>query len=105
MSTCLDDGGEDEVRRFILHLQGEDRPAGGQASSHTVNNRVRALRAFFNWLYGQGYAECHRLEKLKAPKARQKEIETLTDKEIGANLCQHESQHCLWERGIRPYTP
>ena len=81
MSTCLDDVGEDEVRRFILHLQ-ERTGLLGQASSHTVNNRVRALRAFFNWLYGQGYAECHRLEKLKAPKARQKEIETLTDEEI-----------------------
>lgn len=70
MSTCLDDLGEDEVRHFILHLQGR---AGlrGQASSHTVNNRVRALRAFFNWLHVQGYTECHRLEKLKVPKVRQ----------------------------------
>ena len=82
MSTCIDDLGEDEVRFFILHLQG--RPGlWGQASSHTVNNRVRALRAFFNWLYRQGYTECHRLEKLKVPKVRQKEIETLTDEEIG----------------------
>ena len=81
MSTCLDDLGEDEVRSFILHLQG--RPGlWGQASSHTVNNRVRALRAFFNWLYKQGYTECHRLQNLKVPKVRQKEIETLTDEEI-----------------------
>ena len=81
MSTSLDDLGEDEVRRFILHLQG--RPGlWGQASSHTVNNRVRALRAFFNWLYKQGYTECHRLQNLKVPKVRQKEIETLTDEEI-----------------------
>ena len=82
MSTCLDDLGEDEVRFFILHLQ--RRPGlWGAASSHTVNNRVRALRAFFNWLHRQGYTECHRLEKLKVPKVRQKEIETLTDEEIG----------------------
>ena len=81
MSTCIDDLGEDEVRGFILHLQG--RPGlWGQASSHTVNNRVRALRAFFNWLHVQGYTECHRLEKLKVPKVRQKVIETLTDEEI-----------------------
>ena len=81
MSTSLDDLGEDEVRCFILHLQG--RPGlWGQASSHTVNNRVRALRAFFNWLYKQGYTECHRLQNLKVPKVRQKEIETLTDEEI-----------------------
>ena len=81
MSTCLDDIGEDEVRLFILHLQGR-RGLWGVASSHTVNNRVRALRSFFNWLYKQGYTECHRLENVKPPKVRQKEIETLTDEEI-----------------------
>ena len=40
-STRLDDLGEDEMRLFILHLKG--RPGlRGPASSHTVNNRVRA---------------------------------------------------------------
>ena len=81
MSTCLNDIGEDEVRRFVLHLQ-RRKGLWGDASSHTVNNRVRALRAFFNWLYRQGYTECHRLENLKPPKVRQKEIEILTDEEI-----------------------
>ena len=52
MSTRLDDVGEDEARLFILNLQ-ERRGLWGKASSHTVNNRVRALRAFFNWLYRQ----------------------------------------------------
>ena len=50
MSTCLEDLGEDEVRHFILHLQ-DRKGLRGKASSHTVNNRVRAVRAFFNWLY------------------------------------------------------
>lgn len=81
MSTRLDDVGEDEARLFILHLQ-ERRGLWGKASSHTVNNRVRALRAFFNWLYRQGYTETHRLEHVKPPKVRQKEIEVLTDQEI-----------------------
>ena len=49
MSTFLDDVGEDEVRLFVLHLQGRNG-LWGDASSHTVNNRVRALRSFFNWL-------------------------------------------------------
>ena len=110
MSTCIDDLGEDEVRFFILHLQG--RPGlWGQASSHTVNNRVRALRAFFNWLYRQGYTECHRLEKLKVPKVRQKEIETLTDEEIGRIFATMnpstvyggaEHRHILPDAGHRP---
>ncbi len=81
MSTCVDDLGEDEVRNFVLYLQGR-RGLWGLASSHTLNNRVRALRAFFNWLYRQGYTECHRLQNLKVPKVRQKEIEVLTDEEI-----------------------
>ena len=81
MSTCLDDIGEDEVRLFILYLK--TRPGlRGLASSHTVNNRVRAIRAFFNWLYGEDYTECHRLEKVKPPKTRRKVIEILTDEEI-----------------------
>ena len=81
MSTFLDDVGEDEARLFILHLQGRDG-LWGVASSHTVNNRVRALRAFFNWLYRQGHTDCHRLKDLKPPKVRQKAIEILTDEEI-----------------------
>ena len=81
MSTWLDDLGEDEVRLFVLHLQGR-KGLWGDASSHTVNNRVRALRTFFNWLYRKGYTETHRLENLKPPKVRQKEIEILTEEEI-----------------------
>ena len=81
MSTCLDDLGEEEARHFIIQLQ--SRPGvKGPASSNTVNNRVRALRAFFNWLFRKGYTETHRLENLKVPKGRQKEIEILTDDEI-----------------------
>ena len=81
MSTCLDDLGEDEMRLFILHLKA--RPGlKGAASSHTVNNRVRALRAFFNWLDSEDYTEEHRLAKVKPPKTRKKRIEILTDGEI-----------------------
>ena len=81
LPTSLDDIGEDEARLFILHLQ-DRKGLWGKASSHTVNNRVRALRAFFNWLYRQGYTDTHRLENVKPPKVRQKEIEILTDEEI-----------------------
>ena len=81
MSTHLNDIGEDEVRLFILYLQGR-KGLWGDASSHTVNNRVRALRAFFAWLHRQGYTNTHRLQNIKPPKVRQKEIEILTDEEI-----------------------
>ena len=81
MSTCLDDLGEDEARLFVIHLQ--ERPGlKGPASRDTVNNRVRALKAFFSWLHREGYTDSHRLENLKVPKAGLKEIEILTDEEI-----------------------
>ena len=83
MGTGLDDLGAHEVRRFILHLQ--ERPGmRGKASGDTVNNRVRALRAFFNWLYEEGYTDSHRLEKVKPSKTRKKLIKILTDEEIGS---------------------
>ena len=81
--TFLDDIGENEVREFILHLQG--RPGlWGLASSHTVNNRVRALRAFFSWLHRQGYTEENKLKGVRPPKVQSKVIDILTDSEIAA---------------------
>ena len=81
MSTCLDDLGEDVMRLFIIYLKA--RPGlKGPASSHTVNSRVRALRAFLNWLYEKDYTECHRLEKIRPPKTAELEIEILEDEEI-----------------------
>ena len=82
MSTRLRDLGEDEVRHFIIHLQGRRGVRGERASSHTVNCRVRALRAFFAWLHRRGYTETNRLGDLRPPKVRQKEIEIMTDDEI-----------------------
>ena len=81
MSTRLANLGENEARHFVIHLQ--CRPGIKElASPDTVNSRVRALRAFFNWLSRKGYTDTHRLKNLKVPKVRQKEIEILTDEEI-----------------------
>ncbi len=82
MSIRLRDLGEEEVRRFVLHLQGRKGVRGERASSHTVNNRVRALRSFFSWLDGRGYTDCNRLANLWTPNVREKEIEILADGEI-----------------------
>ena len=83
MSTGLADLGSKEVRQFILHLQ--ERPGlRGPASSHTVNNRVRALRAFFSWLHRQGYTEENKLKGVRPPKVQSKVIDILTDSEIAA---------------------
>ena len=81
MSTSLEHLGEDEVREFILYLKGR-KGLWGLASSHTLNNRVRALRAFFAWLHRRGYTEEHRLKDLRPPKVAQKVIEPLTSAEV-----------------------
>ena len=81
MSTSLEHLGEDEVRQFILYLNGR-KGLWGPVSSHTLNNRVRALRAFFAWLHRRGYTEEHRLKDLRPPKVTQKVIEPLTPGEI-----------------------
>ena len=93
MSTRLKDLGLRESRQFILYIQ--ERPGlRGPASSHTVNNRVTALRAFFNWLYFEDYTEEHRLARVRPPKAQRKVIDILTDDEIGKIY-----------RAIDPHTP
>ena len=81
MSTVLEHLGEGEVREFILYLQTR-KGLWGPVSSHTLNNRVRALRAFFAWLHRRGYTEEHRLQDLRPPKVVQKVIEPLTEEEI-----------------------
>jgi site-specific recombinase XerC len=43
---------ERTVREFVLWYQ-ESIVRGHKITTMTVNNRVRALRAFFNWLYRQ----------------------------------------------------
>jgi site-specific recombinase XerD len=81
ISTSLKHLGEDEVRAFILYLRGR-KGQRGPASSHTVNNRVRALRAFFAWLHRRGYTDEHRLRDLRPPRVTEKVIEVLTADEI-----------------------
>jgi integrase/recombinase XerD len=70
-----------DVREFILWLR-EKRHNGRTLSSSTVNNRVRALRAFFSWLAREEYTETNILADLKPPKIAKTLIEPLTVEEI-----------------------
>ena len=99
MSTILNSIGEMEVRGFILHVQA--RPGHkGVVSPNTVNNRVRALRAFFAWLNRKGYTEDHVLKDVRPPKMVKQVIEPLTPEEI-----RRMSPPCIptppWELGTR----
>jgi len=73
--------GEMEVREFILSLR-EKKWRGKPLSSQTLNNRVRALRAFFSWLAREDYTEDNLLAKLKPPKITEPIIEPLTIEEV-----------------------
>ncbi len=75
---------ENTVREFILWLQ-ERLVHGHKMKVTSVNNRVRALRASFNWLYHKGYTETHLLQYIKPPRLLQVVVDTLSEVEI-ANI-------------------
>jgi len=51
---------ENTVREFIIWLK--EKPVNGHKMKvYSVNNRVRALRVFFNWLYRKEYTATHLL--------------------------------------------
>jgi len=78
------------VRDFILYLQTKNKWDGHpymptskkQLSATSVQTYVRALRAFFNWLYHERYTEENLLADLKPPKAPNKIVDVLKDDEI-----------------------
>lgn len=81
LPTDLKHIGENEARQFILYIQG--RPGTkGPTSTHTVANRVRALKAFFGWLARKGYLLDDPLKELKQPKTLNQVIEPLTQEEL-----------------------
>ena len=86
LPTNLNQIGEPEVRGFVLHLQQTPGRKGKPLSSHSVNNRVRALRAFFAWMSRKGFTEEHRLKDMRPPKTVERVIEPLKEGEISAIL-------------------
>ena len=74
------------------------------ASSHTLNNRVRALRAFFAWLHRRGYTKEHRLKDLRPPKVTEKVIEPLTSEEMVKIFASMNSNTLLGARNTAIYS-
>jgi len=64
------------VREFVVYEQGREM------SPHTVQGKVRALKAFASWLFNEGYTSDHLLLNLKLPKTPVNLIEPLTGAEI-----------------------
>jgi integrase/recombinase XerC/integrase/recombinase XerD len=70
----------ENARDFIIHEQER------QVSPYTVQAKVRALKGFSSWLFGEGYQVENVLALLKIPKAPIKLIEPLTTEEIDSLL-------------------
>jgi site-specific recombinase XerD len=63
-----------------LHTAGTH--TGRRLSDHTVDTYLRALRAFSNWLFAEGYTTQHVLARLKTPRLPQKAKDILSPEEI-----------------------
>lgn len=92
-STLVNDLGEPEVRAFIHHLQQKTRlrwrngrRTEEKLSSECLQTRLRALKAFFNWLHRQGYTEEYRLARVRNIRVQRKVVEILTNEEIAKIL-------------------
>jgi site-specific recombinase XerD len=83
----------DRVRAYAVDLQQRaardphkpGAPAcasGRKLSDHTVDTYLRALRAFSNWLFAEGYTLQHTLARLKTPRLPEKAKDILTPEEI-----------------------
>lgn len=87
-SVLVDELGEAEVRAFIAYLQTKTKwsdvegAPGERLAGEGIQNRVRALKAFFAWLHREGYTETHRLERLPNFKAARKVVDILTEEEV-----------------------
>ena len=55
---------------------------GHPVKASTINNRVRALRAFFRWANENGYTRTQLMKKIKPPRIPFELIVPLTDQEI-----------------------
>jgi integrase/recombinase XerD len=81
--------GTTELNAYILYLQQATRWANnphlknkGQMSPYSVQGYVRAIKAFWSWLYNEGYVETNPLAIFKLPKVPKKLIPVLTIEQI-----------------------
>ena len=78
------------IRKYILFLQKRPKISNGHElpntclSPFTIQDNVRALKAFSTWLNTDGYTEENRLKNLKIPKAPKTMITVLTKDEINS---------------------
>ena len=89
-STLLAEIGEPEVRAYIAYLQQKRKwddtehcPTAEEGlSPGGIQNRIRALKAFFNWLHREGYTKTYRLDHLANYRIPSRVADVLTEAEI-----------------------
>jgi len=80
----------DDLRRYILHLQKRCKWSGhptikqdhGNLSTNTIAHHVRHIKAFWSWMYSEGFLEHNSLAQVKTPKETGKVVTPLTPGEI-----------------------
>lgn len=92
LSTDVTQIGTQELRRFILYLQGArayrqhpfTRPQQKGLAGHTINCYLRAIRAFWSWLASEEIIEANPFDRIKIPKPPKKVIMPFTEDQIKA---------------------
>jgi len=81
---------QQELRRFILYLQGTKayrehpftRPQQNGLTGHTINCYLRAIRAFWSWLVSEEIILMNPFDKVRIPKPPKKIIVPFTEEQI-----------------------
>jgi len=83
--------GKKELKAYIGHRQNAKRWPNnpyinegnrGKLSPYSIQGDVRAIRAFWGWLYNEEYIDKNTLAKFPLPKVPQLTLKTLTGEQI-----------------------
>ena len=98
----------DDLRRFIIAPRQRHKfanhpltkPMEATISLQSIQTYTRAVRAFFGFLYREGFIKKNPMEGVKLPKVPYKVVPTFSNHEIEKLLCQPNKQT---NRGFRDY--
>ena len=92
-SPILNEFNLTNARDFVIYEQQR------RVSPSTVQCRVRSLKGFSSWLFGEGYLTDNVLAQLKTPKAPIKVIELLVTEEIDLLVSAISTYNRMWTSG------
>ncbi len=86
----IDKLGREEARTYIKHLQNSNRWPNrvhqdkdfGKLSAYTIQGKIRALKAFWGWLFKEGHIDSNPLAGLSLPKVPKNMIAILEKEQI-----------------------